>query len=126
MEEKLKTFEWKVIATCGFQGSIDNSRGHMPTWESDLPGYFFRPVLVYEIKNKLANFLEGIFFAGFAPRHALFTLVSKQFLDFASLKDPRPFKRGISCRTFFAEKQKNTLNVGFRLDQQSLRYLLRK
>jgi len=109
VEEKLITFEWKVIATCGFQGSIDDSRGHMPTWESDLPRYFFRPALVYEIKDELANFLEGIFFARFPPRHALFTLVSKQFLDFASLKDPRPFKRRILCRTFFAEKEKKIL-----------------
>ena len=115
MEEKLITFEWRVIATCGFQGSIEDSRGHMPTWESDLPRYFFRPVVVYEIKDKLVNFLERIFLARFAPQHALLTLVSKQFLDFASLKDPRPFKRGISCRTFFAEKQKNTPNIGFRL-----------
>ncbi len=103
MEGKLITFEWKVIAICGFQGSIDDSRGHMPTSESELPRYFFRPVLVYEIKDKLGNFLEGIFFARFAPQHALFTLVSKQFLDFASLNDPRPCKRGISCRKFFAE-----------------------
>jgi len=115
VEEKLITFEWKVIATCGFQGSIDDSRGHMPTLESVLPRYFFRPALVYEIKDKLANFLEGMFFAGFAPRHVLFTLVSKQFLDFASLKDPKPFKRGISCRTLFAEKRKNTPNIGFSL-----------
>ncbi len=81
MEEKLVTFESKVIAACGFQRSIDDSRGHMSMCENGLPKHFFRPVLVDEIKNKLANF-----FARFAPRHALFTLVSKQFLDFASLK----------------------------------------
>ncbi len=113
MEGKLITFEWKVIATCGFQGSIDDSRGQISTSKSDLHRYFFRPVLVYEIKDKLGNFLEGIFFDGFTPRHALFTLISKQFLDFALLKDPRPFKRGILCRTFFAEKRKNIQNIGF-------------
>ena len=113
MEEKLITFEWKVIATCGFQGSIDDSRGHMSMWENGLRKHFFRPVVVYEIKDNLVDFFEGIFFARFAPRHVLFTLVSKRFLDFASLKDQRPFKRAISCKTLFAEKRKNTLNIGF-------------
>ena len=106
MEEKLITFEWKVIATWGFQGSTEDGRGHMPTRKNDLPRESFIPVSDDEIMDKLANLLEGIFFVEYTPRHALFTLVSKQFLGLTSLKDPRPSKRNISCRTFFAEKQK--------------------
>ncbi len=104
MEEKLITFEWKVIATCGFRGSIEDGRGYMPTRKRDLPGDFFRPPSVDKNKKKLANFLEGIYFAGYTLRHALFPLVSKQLLDFASLKDLSASKRRISCRMFSAEK----------------------
>ena len=94
--------------SCNFRGSIDDSQGHMPIWESDLSRYFFRPALVHEIKDKLENSFRETFFEGFAPPDMRSShLVTKQFLDFASLKDPRPFTRGILCTTFFAEKQKN-------------------
>ena len=80
--------------------------------ENALPRYFLRPALVYEIKEKLANvFRRNFFRRACIPRHALFTLVAKQFLDFASLKNPRHFKRGILCRTFFGEKQNTRMRV---------------
>ena len=91
MEEKFITFEWKAIPICSFQSSIDDHQEYMPTCESDLPRHFFRSALVYEIKDKIIEFL----FARFAPRHVLLILVSKQFLDFASMKDPKPFNRRI-------------------------------
>lgn len=78
----------------------------MPTWESDLPRYFFRPDLAYEITDTLANFLEGIFFAEFAPRHALFTLLSKQFQDFASLKEPGPLREEFHVEHFSLKSKK--------------------
>ena len=61
VEKKHITFEWKVIAICGFHHSVKSSVRHKSMCEDVFPKYLSRLMLMDEIQDKLAAFSEEIF-----------------------------------------------------------------
>ncbi len=94
----------------GFDRRESGAHAHVGKWS---PSALLQASFSLRNQGQVNKFFRGTFFARLAAQHALFTLVSKQFLDFASLKDQSPFNRAITCGTLFAEKRKKTPNIGF-------------